>query len=306
MCKFTLSFRILPLALLFLVSCSKKDNNGNGPGGSQGDGRLFYSGYTAFKIYDLRSGTEKSIINNAQESHQERYDVSRDGTEIIFYSESLNSTDVTFTTYSATGAQQNSFVIGQYVSGIPKLSPDKSKIAFIWQPAATYPDRYVAVVDRSGKLLKGFKDVNDYAWTTDNKLVMTASSGFYLSNADLSSAQRIAGLSGLPDIPGQLDVSPDNSKVAFVTGGHIHMMNMDGSNHHSVTSSDNKEWYPAWSPDGSRIYFTFDWSGNCKEIRVIPSDAVNLALDPHSDTPAPRVLLGGNRLCSQTMPMVRK
>jgi Tol biopolymer transport system component len=303
-------FRGLALPVLLYAGCllpaCSKDKKSNVPGGSGSADRIFYSGNTAFKILDLRSGTEKSIINNAAESHQERYDVARDGSQIVFYSESLTSDDITFTIYNADGGVIKTFGVGKYVSGIPKLSPDKSMIAFIWQPASTYPDKYVAVFSRDGRQLRAFKGVDDYAWTSDQRLLMVTSNAFYLSSADLSTAQQLRNLNGLPEEPEQLDISRNDKRVAFVSGSHIWMMNMDGSGLRQVTSSGNREWYPAWSPDDSRIYFNLDWTGNCLELRVIPSDAAEVInIDPHTDGPAPRIMLNGNRICSQSQPMAR-
>ncbi len=296
---------LLPVLLCLLTSCSKHADNNPG-GGGNASGHLFYSGYTAFYVYDLQSGTQKSILSNAQESHQERYDVTRDGTEIVFYAESLNSTNVSFTIYKTDGTVVKNFQVSQYVSGIPKWSADKSMIAVIWQPASTYPDKYVAVFNRDGQALKAFKGVSDYAWTSDGRLLMTAGNSFYLSNQALTTAQQIQTGSSFPDAPGQLDISRDDQQVAFVSNKHIWKMNLDGSHLQQLTSSDVREWYPSWSPDGSRLYFALDWSGTCLELRAIPSGGnQTINIDPHSDNPAPRILAAGNRLCSQSQPMVR-
>jgi Tol biopolymer transport system component len=296
-----------PLLLLIfavLLGCSKKE--GDGPGNSNESGHLFYSGYTAFKVFDFTTGAEKSIINNSEYSHHECYDVTRDGSEIIFYSESLTSTNVTFTIYSSDGTVKKTFQVGQYVSGIPKWSADKSKIAFVWQPFSTYPDKYVAIFSRDGQQISSYPGVDDYAWTSDNRLLMVTANGFYLSNQGLSSANRISVSGSLPDAAGQLDISRDDKRVAFVSGLHIWAMNLDGTDLKQITTSGIREKYPSWSVDGSRLYFTLDASGNCLGLRYLNfSSAQTINVEPGTDDRAPRVKINGDYVCCQSQPMLR-
>ena len=36
----------------------------------------------------------------------------------------------------------------------------------------------------------------------------------------------------------------------------IYVMNIDGSNQKRLTNNDVDDWYPFWSPDGSKIIFS--------------------------------------------------
>lgn len=289
--------------LISLVACSKDKNGGTAGGKVQGT--LYYASFKGFMKLDLRGGQQQQLIDIGSMSHQERFDVSRDGSEIVAYEESLASDQVTFKLYNTSGQVTGSFQVRQYVNGIPRFSPDKSKIAVIWQPASTYPRKFMAVFARNGQQVAGFEDVSDYAWLPDGRMILTAPGGFYLSNQQLSSASRLASVSQFPDVPGQLDVSPDGATVLFTSNYHIWAMNMDGSGMRQLTSSDVKEWYPSWSADGKKLFFTLDWSGNCKEVRVMDVPGQTVTIDPHSDAVAPRVLVDGNRICSASRPMVR-
>lgn len=297
-----LSFVYLCL-LVTLVACSKDKGGGAAGGGPQGT--LYYASFKGFMKMNLRGGQQQQLLDIASMSHQERFDISRDGSEIVTYEESLSSNQVAFTIYSTGGQVAASFQVSQYVNGVPRISPDKSKIAVIWQPASTYPRKYVAVFTRNGQQVAGFEGATDDAWAPDGRLVLTAPGGFYLSNPQLTSASRIADVSRFPDVPGQLDVSPDGSSILFTSNYHIWTMNMDGSGIRQLTTSDVKEWYPSWSADGKKIFFTLDWSGNCKEVRMMDLPGQTISIDPHSDAVAPRILSGGNRLCSASRPMVR-
>lgn len=78
--------------------------------------------------------------------------------------------------------------------------------------------------------------------------------GIYRINADGSGLTRLAELppSGFPVL------SPDGKKIAFASGGNLHVMNLDGTHLKRITNlgqlivSDP----PAWSPDGQRLAFT--------------------------------------------------
>ena len=47
--------------------------------------------------------------------------------------------------------------------------------------------------------------------------------------------------------------SPDGSKIAFVGGGKIWVINADGTNEINISGTRTGDNYPDWSPDGSRI-----------------------------------------------------
>lgn len=294
---------LIHLCLLVVLLACSKDKNAGAAGG--GNGTLYYATFKGFMKLDLRSGQQQQLIDIGSMSHQERFDVSRDGAGIVAYEESLASDQVAFTIYTSGGGVAGTFQVRQYVSGVPRISPDKSKIAVIWQPAGTYPRKFMTVFTRSGQQVAGFEGVADYAWLPDGRMVMTAPGGFYVSNAQLTSASRIADASRFPDVPGQLDVSPDGASVLFTSNYHIWVMNLDGSGMRQLTTSDVKEWYPAWSADGKKVFFTLDWSGNCKEIRVFDLPGQTITIDPHSDAVAPRILSGNNRICSASRPMAR-
>lgn len=81
--------------------------------------------------------------------------------------------------------------------------------------------------------------------------------------------------------------SPDGTKIAFVRGGNIAVINADSSGYTELTASANDS-EPAWSPDGSKIVFTSFRDGN-REIYVMDSDGSNetrLTNDPAFDQTA--------------------
>ena len=97
--------------------------------------------------------------------------------------------------------------------------------------------------------------------------------------------------------------SPDGTRIAFtssakvlnvvqahplfVVGGlpQIYVMDADGGNKRRLTDSDFAEWYPSWSPDGTRIAFTSSGAMDTAGwyIYVVDTDGKNLReLGPES------------------------
>lgn len=69
------------------------------------------------------------------------------------------------------------------------------------------------------------------------------------------------------------DWSPNGQKIAFVSHGHIYVMNADGSDPTPLTAgSDNA---PAWSPNGQQIVFQRSVGGGNTEIYTMNADGTD-------------------------------
>ena len=108
----------------------------------------------------------------------------------------------------------------------------------------------------------------------------------YVMHPDGSGLIRLTNDPAVDDSPA---ISPDGSRVAFLTARHdpnprfpdlkyeIYIINIDGSNPRRLTTTEAAEDHPAWSPDGKKLIFDADYDEDgFYEIYTINSDGSNL------------------------------
>jgi tol-pal system beta propeller repeat protein TolB len=71
--------------------------------------------------------------------------------------------------------------------------------------------------------------------------------------------------------------SPDRSKIAFSWRSDIYVINADGSGQTNLTNDPESDRMPAWSPDGSKIAFTRYGATGGSNIFVMNADGTEIA-----------------------------
>jgi Tol biopolymer transport system component len=205
---------------------------------------------------------------------------------------------------NADGSMQTNLTrIGPNWDEYPDWSPDGKKIAFAGDRDNAYYQIYVMNSDGSGVTrlthTLGVADNWEPVWSPDGKKIAFVSNRdgneeIYVMNADGTNPVRLTNNTSWDLEPAW---SPDGTRLAFITNRdyvndlEVYVMNADGTNQQNITNnfqlatqSAHNDYYPAWSPDGSKIVFVYDGEGT-DEIYVMNADGsgrTNLSHSPGS------------------------
>jgi hypothetical protein len=265
-------------------------STGIGPGGGDSlDDRLPNKGLQGTLYF--KSGKNLSSLDltdpemgylNPKIDGLEQYDayfasVSKDGDEYALQFVGFAGAGADFSWYTGIGIFRidgplvNSFSVDAKPYGFPKLSPDNQLLALGFKPYGGFKYENITpglrIFDRNGLLIREFLSsdsdifLSDWAWTRDGRLVISyEKQGLYIVDAIRSGQPRL-----LRSFEGKtalyLDVSPDDSKIAFAfhEKEQAFVMNIDGTELRQLTVSnepavDNSVIRAlSWSPDGQNI-----------------------------------------------------
>jgi Tol biopolymer transport system component len=180
----------------------------------------------------------------------------------------------------------------------PAWSPDGSKIAFSTDRDGN-SEIYVMNANGTGlvNLTRTPRTEHLPSWSPDgSKIAFVRDVGFPLTLEIAvmnSNGTNPVNISNHPDFVHRPTWSPDGSRIAFGTDRdfesgftevefEIYVVNADGTNPRNITNEDFAEDdYPAWSPDGSRIAFHTDRTGNFDILLMNPDGSALVNLTPH-------------------------
>ena len=142
----------------------------------------------------------------------------------------------------------------------PAWSPDGTKIAY---ERASNGDRFrIWVMDHDGGAQaqispdnNSMADDTDPTWSPDGNLIAFGSTrggtwNLWVMNADGSGLRQVTTV-----FSHNPSWSPDGTRLAYAGQSGIGIVNVDGSNAHTISGPGNPPSAPAWSRDGTRIAF---------------------------------------------------
>jgi dipeptidyl aminopeptidase/acylaminoacyl peptidase len=222
------------------------------------------------------------------------FDVSRDNTTLFFMdelgTERLAAVDM------ASNVAKTVFKVGRAFDWAEiRQSPDGQKLAMVKEFGSGGFGVYI--YDYSGNQIayyaKAQNEVgNSIFWTPDNRLLFT-DDGIYMTDpGDLKNATQISSI-----IPTSISLNPAGNKIAYAKQSHLWTMDIAGTNAQQITTSDNAELRPRWSPDGKYIVFkslvkvisggSIPVNNDLYQLAVIPADGKQYALKTGDTFSAP-------------------
>lgn len=158
----------------------------------------------------------------------------------------------------------------------PSVSPDGRTIAF-WSDRDGTPAAYLIGVDGSAERRLTAGPNGPPQWTLDGRtLRFTGGQGdsgtVFIVDPDGVAPRAVA------HVPGRSPrLSPDGTRVAFLTGSWtatvIAVSDTGGAGPHPIAGgSGTTAWNAAWSPDGTRLAYTYGDTTRVLQVHVVNAD----------------------------------
>jgi len=239
--------------------------------------------YASFLLFMLLPGNNEIM---AQEVHPM---LGGNENGLIAFESEINGAGLEFfevCLINPDGSGQLQLTQNAVYDGMPCLSPDGSKIAFISNRDGNY-ELYIMDMDGSNPLRQTQNSAYDFSpsWSPDGSKIAFCS--YAEGNGDIyimdSDGTNLFPITSDPADDTEPDWSPDGNQIAFSStrnggGKEIFTMNSNGSNQVQRTNLGNDNYQVDWSPDGMKLAFMTDsyTGGVSYDICTINIDGTNL------------------------------
>jgi Tol biopolymer transport system component len=236
-------------------------------------GRLVYDGAPDIVSLDLASGTVTTLVADPGADFTAPY-ASFDGTELSYIQSSPDSgnlDDDQINIIKTDGTVVKKIETPDYLSGYAKLSPDSSLLAVELDPDPTSCNNcrssLISLRIADSTVVAAPGEFDSWSWLKNGSLALALNNALYLTD---TAQQNPALQYTFSDTIGSIQVSPDNTRIAFAMLGHVWTAGTDGSNLKQLTVSSDLEGTPQWSPDGKFVLVQL--GGDCPALYAVPAD----------------------------------
>jgi Tol biopolymer transport system component len=245
----------------------------------------FYSERNApAEIYtmDVDGSGLKRLTNNNAEDQCPAF--SPDGSRIAFCSNRDGNYEIYL--MNNDGSNLKRLTSTSQKESQPEWSPDGENIVFNrWSPNS-WEDGDIFIIDADGSNERQLtthpaNDSRPQWFSNGSKIIFNSKRDgnyeIYTMNADGTNQQRLTNTASNEMFP---ELSPDTKKIAYALmdfqtfKAEIHVMNADGTGDTLIARGGNITENARWSPDGSKILFQTDRTGNF-EIFIMNADGSN-------------------------------
>src|SRR5690554_946621 len=196
--------------------------------------------------------------------------ISPDG-NFVAYSQMASNGSSKIHVIDKEGSQETVFDAGKH-SVRPSWSPDGTKIVFSSGDYAGSVDLYVYDLQAASSTMisNTHSSVNQYpSWSSNNKIIYVTyddnNSLYKLKSINPNGSSNVTLLQSFNPFY-DMKWSPNGNEFAYTaldsnSNMRIHISKANGSNVQLMKSWGIGERYPSWSPDGDRIIYSVDESG---------------------------------------------
>ncbi len=248
---------------------------------------------TALVVVNLASGLKRTMPDLYEPAHPQW---SPHGSRIAFWGRLHGNRDIF--TVPAQGGQASPVTQDAFIDWNPVWSPDGQYLYFSSDRGGSMNIWRVRIDEASGKVLGEPRPLTTPSLYSSQITLSKDGSLAYsqqvlttnLQKVALDSAREVALGTPVPLTQGfqqvrAPDISPDGNWLVFSSWGKredILLMRYDGTDLRQLTDDPARDRHPRWSPDGKRVLFYSNRSGNYEAWTIMPDGSGLTQMTRHS------------------------